>query len=72
MNGTIQNVGSAPWGVQKFDASVTLRLKGRKPGKITACDENGYATERIVESSGDAENFTVEIDEVTAYTVIER
>ena len=72
LNGTIRSVGSAPWGVEKFDVLVTLKLNGEKPGKITACDENGYATDKPVESSGDARNFTVKIDEATAYTIIER
>lgn len=72
MSGTIHNVGSAPWGVQKFNVAVTFKLKGRKPNKVTACDENGYATDKTVESSGEAQNFTVQIDETTVYTIIER
>jgi hypothetical protein len=72
LGGTIHSVGSAPWGVEKFDVSVTLKLDGRKPMKVIACDENGYATDKIVESYGDVKNFTVKIDETTAYTIIKR
>ncbi len=72
MGGTIQSVGAAPWGVQKFDVSVTLKLKGPKPTKVIACDENGYATDKTVRTSGPAKRFTVNIDPTTAYTVIER
>jgi len=72
LSGTIRSLGSAPWGVEKFDASVILKLKGAKPSKVIACDENGYATDRTVKSHGDAQNFTVKIDEATAYTIIER
>lgn len=72
MSGTIRSVGSAPWGVQKFDVSVTLKLNGKKPERVIACDENGYATDKPVERSGDVEKFAVKIDETTAYTMVER
>lgn len=72
LGGTIHSVGSAPWGVEKFDVSVTLKLDGKNPIKVIACDENGYATDKLVESYGDVKNFTVKIGETTAYTIIER
>ena len=72
LSGTIQSVGSAPWGVQKFDTTITLRLSGDAASKITACDENGYPTERKVQSSVNGNELRVEIDPETAYTVIER
>ena len=72
MGGTIRNVGSAPWGVQRFNVSITLRLNGNRPTAVTACDENGYATSKVVQTEGRAGRFIVRIDERTAYTVIER
>lgn len=72
MGGTIQNVGAAPWGVQKLDVSVTLKLDGQQPTRVIACDENGYATDTAVKTSGSEKQFTVNIDETTVYTVIER
>jgi hypothetical protein len=71
-SGTIQSVGSAPWGVQRFDVSVTLKLNGAAPTAVTACDENGYATKKPVRTEGPAARFMVKIDGETAYTVIER
>ena len=72
MAGTIRDVGSAPWGVQKIDASVTLRLPGDAPMQIIACDENGYPTDHVTPTSGPAEAFTLQIHETTPYTVVVR
>jgi hypothetical protein len=70
--GTIRDVGSAPWGVEKIDAIVRLRPRGRGPSKVLACDENGYATERTVSKSESGSGLVIRIDETAAYTVIER
>jgi len=70
--GTIQNVGSAPWGMEKIEAVVGLRWNGPSPSKVVACDENGYATDRTVEIRAEAGELTVRIDEATAYTVVQR
>jgi len=70
--GTIQQVGSAPWGVEKIKAVVRLRWSGPNPRKVIACDENGYATDRTVETWMDAGGLAIRIDEATAYTVVER
>ena len=70
--GTIQHVGSAPWGVEKIKAVVSLLWSGPSPRKVIACDENGYATDRIVETWMDAGGLAMRIDEATAYTVVER
>ena len=70
--GTIQDVGSAPWGVEKIEATVSLRWSGPKPTKVVACDENGYATDRAVQTRLDAAGLAIQIGEATAYTVIER
>jgi hypothetical protein len=70
--GTIQDVGSAPWGVEKIDATLSLRWGGPKPTQVVACDENGYPTDRRVQMRLDGAALTIKIDPATAYTVIER
>jgi hypothetical protein len=70
--GTIQDVGSAPWGMEKIDATVSLRWGGPKPIRVVACDENGYPTDQEVHFRLDGEALTIGIDETMAYTVIER
>ena len=70
--GTIEQVGSAPWGVEKIDAVVRLRWSGPNAPRVTACDENGYATDRTVETWTDDGELAIRIDEAAAYTVVER
>ena len=70
--GTIQDVGSAPWGMEKIDATVNLRWDGPPPTRVIVCDENGYATDRKVRCRLDGAALTMKIDEAMAYTVIER
>jgi len=72
MAGTIRSVGSAPWGVEKIKASVTLRLKGQKPTKIIVCDENGYPKNEKTTISPTANSFKIKINETATYTVILR
>jgi hypothetical protein len=72
MSGTIGDVGSAPWGVEEIDASVTLRWNGSRPPRVVACDENGYATDRQTEISSSAGAVKLKIHETTPYTVIIR
>ena len=72
MGGTIENTGSAPWGMQKIDATVTLRLAAGEPPKVIACDENGYATNRRTETSGTADSCIVRIHETSPYTIVLR
>ena len=70
--GTIQDVGSAPWGMEQIDATVTLRWDGPPPLRIVACDENGYPTDQKVHWRREGAALTIPIDESMAYTVIER
>jgi hypothetical protein len=72
MDGTIRNVGSAPWGVQRIDATVTLRLPGAQPKQIIACDENGYPTDKETPASTGSDALTLQINETTPYTVVVR
>jgi len=72
MSGRIINTGSAPFGVKKIRGSITLSLKGSRPSRVTACDENGYATGKQVETSGTASAFKVDLREDVVYYVIRR
>jgi len=72
MAGTIRNVGSAPWGMQKIDARVTLRLGGGTPSRVIACDENGYPTDRQTPTSPAPDALTLQIHETSPYTVVIR
>ena len=42
LHGRIESVGSAPCGVERFDAEVTLRLEETGSVTVVACDEHGY------------------------------
>jgi hypothetical protein len=70
--GTIEHTGSAPWGMEKIDASVSMRYGGGQPPRVVACDENGYPTDRNVDARLDGGTLTIEIDEASAYTVVQR
>jgi hypothetical protein len=70
--GTIENVGSAPWGVENIEAVVNLPWHGPNPAKVIACDENGYATDRAVETRVDSVGLALHMGGAAVYTVIER
>ncbi len=70
--GTIRNLGSAPWGVEKIDASVTLRLEGTSQARVVACDENGYPTDRESSTTQVPGGLRLKLDPTTAYTVLIR
>ncbi len=72
LSGTIRNTGSAPYGVEKIRGTITLSLKGPAPPRITACDENGYATEKEIQTSGEASAFFIPLKEDVVYYVIQR
>ncbi len=71
-SGRIENVGAAPCGVEKFKASVTLKLEGRPPKTVAACDEHGYPTARAVATSGEGGVFTIVLDPESPYHVVQR
>jgi hypothetical protein len=52
-DGKIASIGSAPYAFKAIDATVRLKLTGDGATRIVALDENGYATEKPVETSGD-------------------
>ena len=71
-SGTIQNMGGAPMNIEAFAGAVTLKLKGAKPKSVVACDENGYATDKQVQSSGSSKSFTISLNKDVVYYVITR
>ena len=56
LQGTIRNTGSAPWGVEEYKVSVTLKQNSKNPLTVIACDENGYSTTKPVQYKRAAEN----------------
>jgi hypothetical protein len=72
LSGRIQKVGSAPWGVEKYRAEVTFRLRGERPPRVVACDEHGYPTEKPVQVSREEEVFKVTLNPTSPYHVVLR
>ncbi len=70
LSGRIEEVGSAPCGVEKFQVTVTLKLEGVRPGAVVACDEHAHATERPVRTSGGAGSFSIRLDPASPYHVV--
>ena len=69
--GTIKNVGTAPWGVEKYDVSVSLRLEGPASRMVTKCGENGYARKENRDKIVDGV-LNLRIGAATPYTVVSR
>ncbi|MCC7568475.1 MAG: hypothetical protein KO463_02530, partial [Candidatus Methanofastidiosa archaeon] len=69
--GTIRSVGSAPWGMERIKAAVTVRLKGSGV-RVVTCDENGYATDKKTTVSTAPGGLKIEIDETSPYTIVLR
>ena len=51
-DGEIIEMGGSPFGVKKIDARVSLKLEGSGKPTVTALDENGYAVQKAVTTSG--------------------
>ncbi len=71
-SGRIEALGSAPWGVERFRARVTLELEGGGKPRVIACDEHGYPREREVRVSGRSARLAVTLDEASPYHVVVR
>ena len=71
-SGSIQNMGGAPIGIEQLNGSITLKLKGAKPKNVQACDENGYAFDKSVQSSGSASAFKINLNKDVVYYVVQR
>ncbi len=70
----ITDLGSAPFGVKKIDARVSLKLEGAGKPTVTALDENGYGTKKAVMTSGDGIKtpLLIKLAEDSIYHVIQR
>ncbi|MGB2821717.1 MAG: hypothetical protein WBF17_12095 [Phycisphaerae bacterium] len=70
--GRIASMGSAPFGIKRIDASVTLKLAGGAKCKVTALDENGYATDKAVGVVGSLGGATIKLAGDAIYHVVTR
>jgi hypothetical protein len=68
--GRIANMGSAPFGVKRIDAAVTLAGGGRC--KVTALDENGYATDKAVDAIASSAGVKIQLAGEAIYHVVTR
>ena len=73
-NGKITDLGEAPFGVKKINATVSLKLEGADRPTVTALDGNGYATQKAVTTSGDGANtpLMIQLAEDSIYHVVQR
>ncbi|HET6427772.1 MAG TPA: hypothetical protein VFJ30_05145, partial [Phycisphaerae bacterium] len=55
------DLGGAPFGVRRIDATVALTLPGPAPFKAAALDENGYPTDRPVRLGRTGDAVTVRL-----------
>jgi hypothetical protein len=72
LGGTITHVGTAPWGMESYEVSVTFKGSNTASPTVIPCDENGYATDtstRVTHSSG---QWTLHINPSSAYTIVKR
>lgn len=70
-SGTIEHVGSAPCGVERFQVTVTIRPSSRSPITVRACDEHGYPRETPVRVEKTSQGITIELDPQSPYHVFE-
>ncbi len=69
----ITNLGSAPFGVRKIATKLTLKWRGVTGLKVSALDENGYATAKKVEvKHQEASGFELILDPTSIYHVVSR
>lgn len=70
----ITDVGGAPFGVQNIAASVSLSFDGPPAANVVALDENGYASDKRVTTSGDGVRtpLVIHLARDAIYHVIER
>lgn len=74
-DGRITDLGSGPMGVEQIAGTVTVALEGRESAaqlKITALDENGYPTKKVVKTTATGTGLQIECLPDVVYYVIER
>ena len=69
-SGLIQDVGTAPFGVQKISATLTIKLSNAGSVKFQPLDENGYPTTAPITSSAKGDSITFTLPATTLYTVL--
>ena len=58
--------------IRLIDATVTLRLAAGGKCKVTALDENGYATDKPVQVTADAGSLKITLACDALYHVVQR
>ena len=72
LGGTVEDVGGAPWGMERIKASVTLSWPDAPGVTAIACDENGYPTDKPTQTLDQPGGLTLQINPATAYTLVKR
>lgn len=72
LGGTVENVGSAPWGVETYQVSVSFKGAAFQSATVIACDENGYPTDKETQTIRTPGQLTININASAAYTVVKR
>lgn len=70
-DGTITDLGSAPFGVRKIDATVRLP-RNMDAYEAVVLDENGYDTGRRIDLRPDDEGVRLDLPQEALYTVVRR
>ena len=70
--GKITNLGGAPFGVRRIDATVTLSLSSPGALKAQALDENGYTTDKPVAVERSAQAATIRLAPDAVHHVVTR
>jgi len=73
-DGKITALGGAPFGVKKIDARISLKLDDVGKPTVMALDENGYATQKDVKTTGDGVKtpLVIHLAEDSIYHIIQR
>jgi hypothetical protein len=71
-SGKILDLGEAPFGVEKIDGTVRLRLAAGGAPKVVALDEHGYPKPAPATVSGGPASLTVKLAPDSVYHVVQR
>ena len=70
--GRITNLGAYPFGIRRIDAAITLKLAGGGKAKVTALDENGYATDKAAKAAATGDGVKIDLAADSIYHVVTR
>ena len=68
--GRITDMGSAPFGIKRIDATIALKAPGRAAPNVYALDENGYATDKKVHVTAAGGRVTIRLAPDAIYHVV--